>query len=55
MMQDSDNREAVIYRARLYAENGKFILADEMAKLLDEETYKSLTEYILKCREELKA
>ncbi len=55
MMQDSGNREAVIYRARLYAENGKFILADEMAKLLDEETHKSLTEYILKCREELKA
>lgn len=54
MFQDRGNREAVVYRARLYAENGKFILADEMAKLLDDETHKSLTEYILKCREELK-
>jgi len=55
MMQDSGNIESVVYRARLYAENGKFILADEMAKLLDEDTHKSLTEYILKCRKELKA
>lgn len=41
---------AVIFRARLYAEEGKFEKANELAMLLEEMDQKSLLDYIEECK-----
>lgn len=55
MLQDSDNNFALVFRARMYAETGKFVKAEEMASLLGAEEKKSLMGYIDQCRKTYKA
>ncbi len=52
MMRDSSDRYSIVLRARLYAEQGSYVKAEEMTKLLLEEERVSLLEYIEKCRAE---
>ena len=48
------NREgtsfAAVFRARMYAEVGKFAKAEEMANLLDTNEKQAVMEYINSCR-----
>lgn len=50
--EDSTDSLASIFRARLYAECGKFEKAKEMALLLSEEDQKSILEYIEECKKQ---
>jgi hypothetical protein len=52
MMKVSSDRLAVVFRARLYAENGKFSKALEMVKLLPNDTKESVLKYIEKYQRE---
>jgi len=45
---------AVVFRVRLYAENGKFAKADELIKLLPDELQAELKKYADDCRAEFK-
>lgn len=55
MLKGVNNNFAVIFRARMYAESGKFVKAEEMANLLvlDEKT--KVMSYIEECRKELQS
>lgn len=48
--EDPTDSLASIFRARLYAESGKYEKAKEMALLLSEDDQKSVIEYIEECR-----
>lgn len=50
MMNNPKDRYAIILRTRMYAEQGSYVKAEEMTKLLTEEERGSLEEYIEKCR-----
>lgn len=52
MMQNPKNNFAVIFRARMYAEIGKFAKAEEMASLLVLDEKDAVMEYIEQCRKE---
>lgn len=53
MMRKKENAPyAVIFRARMYAEIGKFAKAEEMASLMNDSDRASVTEYIAECRKE---
>jgi tetratricopeptide (TPR) repeat protein len=52
MMRVRSDRLAVVFRARLYAERGKFAKALEMVKLLPDGTKESVLEYVEKYRKE---
>lgn len=47
---DHSDVMAVLFRARLYAEQGKYEKAKELALLLAESDQKSLMDYIEKCK-----
>jgi len=51
MMDDPSDITAAVFRARLYAENGKYELAEQVAGMLDDQAMQSLQEYIDECRE----
>ena len=51
MFEDPSDISAVVYRGRLYAEHGKFALAEQMAKMLRNDDMESLNEYIASCRQ----
>jgi len=55
MLQNSNNNFAVIFRARMYAESGKFAKAEEMASLLSLDEKDAVMAYIDECRKEYKA
>ncbi len=44
---------SIIFRVRLYAENGKFVKAEELIKLMPEALKTELNKYISDCRKEL--
>lgn len=52
MLQNPKNNFAVIFRARMYAESGKFAKAEEMANLLVLEEKNAVMGYIEECRKE---
>lgn len=52
MLQNSSNNFAVIFRARMYAESGKFVKAEEMANLLTLDDKEAVMSYIDECRKE---
>ncbi|MBE6843092.1 MAG: tetratricopeptide repeat protein [Ruminococcus sp.] len=52
MLQNPGNNFAVIFRARMYAEIGKFAKAEEMASLLVLDEKNAVMEYIGECRKE---
>ncbi len=52
MLQNSNNNFAVIFRARMYAESGKFVKAEEMANLLALDEKEAVMSYIDECRKE---
>ncbi|MCM1508176.1 MAG: tetratricopeptide repeat protein [Ruminococcus flavefaciens] len=52
MLQNPKNNFAVIFRARMYAESGKFAKAEEMANLLVMDEKEAVMEYIEQCRKE---
>lgn len=52
MLQNPNNNYAVIFRARMYAEIGKFVKAEEMANLLNLDEKEAVMEYITGCRKE---
>lgn len=52
MLQNPKNNFAVIFRARMYAEIGKFAKAEEMANLLVLDEKEAVMEYINQCRKE---
>lgn len=52
MLQDPNNNFAVIFRARMYAESGKFAKAEEMADLLALDEKEAVMSYIDECRKE---
>jgi tetratricopeptide (TPR) repeat protein len=43
---------ALVFRTRLYAENGKYVMADELIKLLPDNLKKELNDYVADCRAE---
>lgn len=53
MIQSPGNNFAVVFRARMYAESGKFAKAEEMASLLVLDEKEALMEYINACKKEL--
>lgn len=55
MLQNPQNNFAVIFRARMYAESGKFAKAEEMANLLVLEEKNAVMGYIEECRKEYQA
>jgi len=55
MINKEGSAFAVIFRARMYAETGKFAKAEEMASLMSEEDKASVDQYIEMCKEELSA
>jgi len=55
MINKEGSAFAVIFRARMYAETGKFAKAQEMASLMSEEDKASVDQYIEMCKEELSA
>ena len=52
MLQHPSNNYAVIFRARMYAEIGKFAKAEEMANLLSLDEKEAVMQYIDGCRKE---
>jgi hypothetical protein len=52
MLKSSGNNYAVIFRARMYAEIGKYAKAEEMANLLTEADKNGMMEYISECKNE---
>lgn len=52
MLQNPNNNFAVIFRARMYAECGKFVKAEEMANLLGSDEKEAVMAYIDECRKE---
>lgn len=52
MLQNPNNNFAVIFRARMYAESGKFAKAEEMANLLALDEKEAVMSYIDECRKE---
>jgi len=50
MMSGTLSNYAVIFRARMYAETGKFAKAEEMAGLLSDDDKKAVDEYIASCK-----
>lgn len=52
MLQNPSNNFAVIFRARMYAESGKFAKAEEMASLLILDEKEAVMTYIEECRKE---
>jgi hypothetical protein len=50
MMENPGDSLAAVFRARLYAENGKFELAGQIARLLSEEDRAPVEEYIHACQ-----
>lgn len=52
-MADSSDKYPIIFRARMYAETGKFVKAEEMLKLLSDEDSAAVAVYIDQCRAEL--
>lgn len=52
MLQNPSNNFAVIFRARMYAESGKFVKAEEMANLLGLDEKEAVMAYIDECRKE---
>ena len=55
MLKNPKNNFAVIFRARMYAESGKFAKAEEMASLLALEEKEAVTAYIEECRKEIQS
>jgi tetratricopeptide (TPR) repeat protein len=55
MINKEGSAFAVIFRARMYAETGKFAKAEEMSSLMSEEDKASVDQYIEMCKEELSA
>ncbi|MBR3630518.1 MAG: tetratricopeptide repeat protein [Oscillospiraceae bacterium] len=53
MLQGGNNNYAVIFRARMYAETGKFAKAEEMANLLQMGEKEAVMAYINDCKKEL--
>ena len=52
MFEDPNDTLAVVFRARLYAEQGKFARAEELSNLLAEADKAAVDDYIEKCRKE---
>ena len=52
LKRNENSAYAVIFRARMYAESGKYVKAEEMAELMNDEDKAAVTEYIAQCREE---
>ena len=50
MFENAADSSAAMFRARLYAENGKYDMAEQIAAMLDDPTMRSLNEYISECR-----
>ncbi len=50
MMKNPKDKYAIILRSRMYAEQGSYVKAEEMTKLLGSEERNSLNEYIEQCR-----
>ena len=50
MMKDPKDKYAIVLRARMYAEQGTYVKAEEMAKLLSTAERNALIQYIEKCR-----
>ena len=55
MLEDVTDSTAAVFRARLYAENGKYVLAEQIAKMMDDKVMNSLNSYIASCRKAAKA
>lgn len=55
MLKNPKNNFAVIFRARMYAESGKFAKAEEMASLLALDEKEAVTAYIEECRKEIQS
>ena len=55
MLKNPKNNFAVIFRARMYAESGKFIKAEEMASLLALDEKEAVMVYIEECRKEIQS
>lgn len=55
MLKNPKNNFAVIFRARMYAESGKFIKAEEMASLLALDEKEAVMAYIEECRKEIQS
>lgn len=53
MMKDPKDKYAIILRARMYAEQGTYVKAEEMAKLLGADERNALIQYIEQCRTSL--
>lgn len=52
MMENSADKYPIVFRARMYAETGKFVKAEEMLKLLSEADAEAVGAYIEQCRAE---
>ncbi len=52
MIENPKDKYAVILRARMYAELGKYAKSEEMAKLLGDEEHEALNKYIEQCKSE---
>ena len=53
-MSQTENRNyAAVFRARMYAETGKFAKAEEMAGLLPAADRNAVMQYISDCKKEL--
>lgn len=50
MIEDRKDTFAAIFRARLYVEQGKYLKAEEIATLLDEDSRQSILDYINSCK-----
>ncbi len=50
MMRDPKDKYAIILRSRMYAEQGAYVKAEEMAKLLGADERDALLQYIEQCR-----
>lgn len=48
---NEDSAYALIFRTRMYAEQGKYSKAEELAELMSDEDKKTLFDYIAECRE----
>lgn len=55
MMDDPSDISAAVFRSRLYAENGKYELAAQVAGMLDDAAMQSLQAYIDECRQAVDA
>lgn len=53
MMKDPKDKYAIVLRARMYAEQGTYVKAEEMAKLLGADERNALIQYIEQCRTSL--